>query len=59
MTILARNMGSQFPDIVRLNDLEPMLSVLEHPDKEVVAAALADMRRQHIDQMRNQTRHSS
>lgn len=54
VTVLARHMGSQFPDIVRLTDLEPMLSALEHPDKEVIATAIAEMRRQHIEQRRNQ-----
>jgi hypothetical protein len=59
VTVLARHMEPQFPDIVRLTDLEPMLSVLEHPDRELIAAALAEGRRRHIEQMRNQTRHSS
>jgi hypothetical protein len=56
VTVLARHMGSQFPDIVRLTDLEPMLSAMEHPDTDVIAAALAEMRRQHIEQRRNQPR---
>lgn len=59
VTVLTRHTGPQLPDIVRLTDLEPMLSELEHPDTEVIAAALAGMRQQHIKQMRNQTRHSS
>jgi hypothetical protein len=59
VTVLARHIGSQLPDLVRLTDLEPMLSALEHPDRELIAAALADRRRQHIEQMRNQTHHSS
>lgn len=55
VTVLARHMGPQFPDIVRLTDLGPMLSALEHPDKDMIATALAEMRRQHIEQRRNQT----
>jgi hypothetical protein len=55
VTVLARHMGSQFPDIVRLTDLEPMLSALERPDKEAIATTIAKMRRQHIEQRRNQT----
>lgn len=59
VTVLARNFESELPDILRLDDLEPMLSVLEHPDKEVIAAALGEQRRQHIEQMRNQARPNS
>lgn len=59
VTVLASRIGPQFPDIMRLTDLQPMLSVLEHPDTAVIAAALADMRHQHIEQMRNQARHGS
>lgn len=55
VTVLARHMGSPFPDFVRLTDLEPMLSALEHPDKDVIAAAFAGMRRRHTEQRRNQT----
>jgi hypothetical protein len=54
VTVIARHMGPQFPDIVRLTDLEPMLSAMEHPDKELIATAFAEMRRQHIEQRRNQ-----
>jgi hypothetical protein len=55
VTVLARHMAPHFPDIVRLRpaDLEPMLSVMENPDSELIAAAIAEMRRQHIEQMRN------
>ncbi len=61
VTVLARYMGRQFPDIVRLRpaDLEPMLSAMDNPDRELIAAALAELRRQHIEQMRNQAHHSS
>lgn len=59
MTVLARHMGPEFPDIVRLTDLEPMLSALEHPDMELISAVLTEGRRRHIEQMRNQTRDSS
>ncbi|HWF82262.1 MAG TPA: hypothetical protein VN695_16910 [Streptosporangiaceae bacterium] len=59
VTILARHLGPELPGIVRLTDLEPMLSVLEHPDREVIAAAFAERRHRHIEQMRRQTRHSS
>lgn len=55
VTVLARHMGPQFPDIVRLTDLEPMLSALERPDNHMIATALAEMRRQHTEQSRNQT----
>jgi hypothetical protein len=58
LTVIARHMGTQVPDIVRLGpaDLEPMLAAMENPDQEVIAAALAEKRRQHIVQMRNQNR---
>jgi hypothetical protein len=59
VTVLARRMGPEFPDIVRLSDLEPMLSATEDLDRATVAAALAESRRQHIEQMRNQARPSS
>ena len=61
VTVLARHMRPQFPDIVRLRiaDLEPMISAMEHPDREAVAAAFAEFRRQHIEQMRNQAPPSS
>lgn len=54
VTVLAARMGPQFPDIVRLTDLEPMLFTLEHPDREAIAAAFAEMRNQQINQMRTQ-----
>jgi hypothetical protein len=56
VTILARHLGPELPDIARLTDLDPMLSALEHPDRELIAAALAERRHRHIEQMRNQTR---
>lgn len=59
VTVLARHLGPQIPGIVRLTDTEPMLSALEHPDPEAIAGAIAEMRRRHIEQMRNQTGHSS
>ena len=59
VTVLARHLGPELPDIVRLTDLEPMLSALEHPDRDVIATAFAERRHRHIEQMRNQTRHSS
>jgi hypothetical protein len=59
VTVLARHMGPQFPGIVRLTDLEPMLSKMENIDTELVAEALAEKRREHLEQMRNQTRHGS
>jgi hypothetical protein len=60
-TVLTRHLGPQFDDIVRLRpaDLEPMLSAMENPDQELIAAALAEVRRRHIEQMRNQTPHDS
>jgi hypothetical protein len=54
VTVLARHLEPQFPGIVRLTDLEPLLSPLEHPDKEAIAAAFAELRRQRGDQSRNQ-----
>jgi len=59
VTLLARHMGAEFPDIVRLADLRPMLAALENPDRGLVAAAIAEMRRQHIEQRRNQADHGS
>ena len=59
VTLLARHMGAEFPDIVRLADLRPMLAALENPDRGLVAAAIAEMRRQHIEQRRNQADHRS
>lgn len=59
VTVLARHLGPELPDIVRLTDLEPMLSALEHPDREVIAAAFAERRHRRIQQMRHQARHSS
>lgn len=61
VTVLARDVGPQFPDIVRLRraDLEPMLSAMENPDRDLIAAALAETRHQHIERMRSQTRHNS
>jgi len=59
VTVLARNMGPRFPGLVRLTDLEPMLSAMENIDTELIAAALAERRQEHIEQMRNQTRHTS
>jgi hypothetical protein len=50
VTVLARHLGPQFPDIVRLSDLGPMLSELEHPDEDAIVAALAELRRQHDEQ---------
>lgn len=58
ITVLARNTEPQFPGLARLTDLEPMLSGMENIDRELMAAALAERRRQHIEQMRNQTHHS-
>lgn len=55
VTVLARHMGRAFPEIVRLTDLEPMLVALEHPDREVIAAAFAEVRRRRVEQMRDQT----
>jgi hypothetical protein len=59
VTVLARHMAPKFPDIVRLRpaDLELMLSTMENPDKDLIAAALAEQRRRHIEKMRNQTGH--
>lgn len=54
VTVVVRHMGPQFPDIVRLIDLEPMLSALDRPDMEAIAAALAEMRRQHTGHRPNQ-----
>jgi hypothetical protein len=59
VTVLTTHMGPPFPDIVRLTDLEPMLFALEHPDREAIAAAFAEKRRQQIEQMRNQDRQGS
>lgn len=59
VTVLARHLGPELPDIVRLTDLEPLLAVLEHPDRDMIAAALAEQRRRHIELMRNQARHGS
>jgi hypothetical protein len=59
VTVRARHMGPAFPEIVSLTDLEPMLYALEHPDREAIAAAFAEKRRQQIEQMRNQTWHRS
>jgi hypothetical protein len=59
VTVLAKHMGSEFPEIVRLTDLESMISGLEHPDRQVIAAAFAEKRRRQIVQMRNQTGHNS
>lgn len=36
-----------------------MLAAMENPDTELIAAALAELRRQRIEQMRNQTPNSS
>lgn len=55
VTVLARHMAPEFPEIVRLTDLEPMLSRHEHPDREEIAAAFALERRQRIEEMRNQS----
>jgi hypothetical protein len=53
--VLARHMGLEFPEIVRLTDLEPMISRLERPDREEIAAAFAWERRQRIEEIQNQT----
>jgi hypothetical protein len=53
VTVLARHMGPEFPEIVRLADLEPMLSRHEHPDREEIATAFALERRQRTEDMRN------
>ncbi len=59
VTVLARHLGSEFPDIVRLADLGPMISGLEHPDREAIAAAFAEKRRRQIEKMRSQTGHNA
>lgn len=59
VTVRARHMGLRFPDIVRLTDLEPMLSDMENLDAKLIAEAIATSRRQHIRQMRNQAPRSS
>jgi len=59
VTLLARHMGPEFPDIARLADLKPMLAALENPGRDLVAAAIAEMRRQHIERKRNQAGHGS
>jgi hypothetical protein len=41
VTVLARHMGPEFPDIVRLTDLEPMIAARYSIDREAIAAALA------------------
>jgi hypothetical protein len=59
VTVMGRHIAPELPELVRLRsaDLEPMLSAMENPDKELIGAALADQRRRHIEQMRNQTGH--
>jgi len=47
VTVLARHLGPQFPDIVRMSDLGPMLFGAGAPDEEAIAAAFAERRRQH------------
>jgi hypothetical protein len=59
VTVLASNMELRFPGLVRLTDLELMLFAMENIDTELIAEALAEERREHIEQMRNQTPHSS
>ncbi|HTA14941.1 MAG TPA: hypothetical protein VK781_08805 [Solirubrobacteraceae bacterium] len=71
VTIVARHMEPQFPDIVRLSDLEPLISEMERrletPEaKEAAAAYFAEHRRQEaerqrrfMEQRRNQTGGSS
>jgi hypothetical protein len=58
VTVIARHMGPQVPDIVCLGpaDLEPMLTAMENPDQALIAAALTEGRRHHIEQMRYQNR---
>ena len=55
MTVIARHIGPEFPEISRLADLEPMIYELEHPDREAIAAAFAEKRLRQIEEMRSQT----
>jgi hypothetical protein len=41
VTVVARHLGPEFPEIVRLTDLEPMISARYRIDREATAAALA------------------
>jgi hypothetical protein len=53
----ARHLGPEFPEIVRLTDLEPMISARYRIDREATAAALAkapalveELRRRGVEQ---------
>jgi hypothetical protein len=61
VTVLARQLGAELPGLARLGlaDLEPVLSELENPDPELIAAAMAERRREQIAQQRNQASPSS
>jgi hypothetical protein len=53
VTVVARHMDAEFPELVRLADLEPMIQPLEHPDRNAIAAAYTAMRNRHTEQMRH------
>jgi len=53
ITVVARDM-TEFPELARLNDLEPMLTAMENVDRNLVASVLAEERRRQIEEMRRQ-----